>query len=100
MVVSAAGEQKPEPAAHDLHAGGDARIGRLEGEAVGALDVLRVEIPGQDQKIPCVAVGGDTSSDTPSGLHGQHRRQIESSRFEVERWVHGPEGTISTAFFV
>ena len=60
---------------------------------MGALDALCVEIPGQGQEIPRVAVDGNASFDASCDVHGQRRRQVEPSRFEAEFRVHEPEGT-------
>jgi hypothetical protein len=64
VLEGSAGEHESEAAAPGgLRAGRNARIGRLEGEVVGALDVVRVESSGQDQEIPCVT--GDAPPDAP-----------------------------------
>lgn len=73
VVGGAAGEQEPEAAADTLYAGRDARVARLEGEAVGTLGTLHAKVPGQRQEVTRVAVGCDASPDAPRSLRGQHR---------------------------
>lgn len=73
VVGGAAGEQETEAAADTLYAGRNARVARLEGEAVGTLDALRAKVPGQRQEVTRVTVGCDAyPADAPRSLRGQH----------------------------
>lgn len=85
-----AGEHEPEAVAHLFHPARDARIGRLETEAVPALDQtdLLPETAGDAEQVFRIAAGIDASAEETRSLRGQRGGYKETSRFEVEGRVH------------
>lgn len=91
MIGDPAGEQEPGGTADALGSGRDAGVGRIEAEKIRALDWSRnlVQPASQIQELSGIAAGGDSSSQAPTEMLGERRRDEQTPRFEVKGWVHG-----------
>ena len=91
VVGDLAGEQEPGGSPDALGPGRDAGVGWIEAQKVRALDWSRdlVQPAGQVQELSGIADGRDSSSQAPSQMRGERRRDEQTPRFEVEGWVHG-----------
>ncbi len=90
MVEGPTREHEPQRVSGALRSGRETGVGRVETETVGTLDgvYLFTELTGQGYEVFSIAVDGDGSPQTSSGLRGQCRRDEEASPFEVEEWIH------------
>ena len=84
--IGCASEHESEGTAGALNPCGDARVGRLEAEAVPSFDGADLigEVAGHREKIRRINIGGDVSSEAFHSLGGQRRRYEQPLRLEVE----------------